>query len=85
MADTFSDQTAGLEAPASHAAAVTPSDSTDLAALARALYVGVLGDVRVTLAGGETVTFVGAQGILPVRAARVLATSTTATNILALW
>jgi hypothetical protein len=73
--------------PAEHAAAVTPSDDTDLDTPARALYVGGAGDVEVITTGGETVVFVGvaAGSILPVRTARVKAANTDATSIVALW
>ena len=73
--------------PASDAAAVTPNDSADLAGEAQALFVGVGGDINLTTVEGTTVVFVGlvAGVILPVRTKRVLATSTTATNIIALY
>ena len=50
------------------------------------LYVGGAGDIVVTTAGGDTVTFfqVNAGQFLPVQAVRV-GTDTTATKILALW
>lgn len=72
--------------PAEHAEAVTPSDSTDLVVVSRALYVGVTGDVAVVMASGAAVTFVGvaAGSLLPIRVSRVKATATTATSILAL-
>lgn len=75
-------------APVAHGAAVTPNDSTDLSAGAtRGLYVGVSGDVKVTLASGATVAFVGlASGLFhPVSATRVWAAGTTATNIVACY
>jgi len=80
----FSDS---LDSPAQRAADVTPSDSTDLASGARSLWIGAAGDVRLTTVGGDTVTFVGCTGgsVLPVCVARVHATGTTATNIIALW
>lgn len=69
-----------------NAAAVTPSDSVNLTNLG-ILYVGGAGNVRVITAGGQTVTFsnVAAGTFLPVLIQRVLATSTTATNILVLY
>jgi len=73
--------------PADNAAAVTPNDSTDLTNTARAIYVGTGGDVKVTTAGGDTVTFNDVQGgsILPVRIKRVFSTSTTASNMVAIY
>lgn len=87
MADPFDDYSTSLDAPARNAAAVTPNDSTDLATSARGLYVGGAGNVVLVTVGGDEVTFTGvtAGSILPVRTARVKATSTTATSIVALW
>lgn len=73
--------------PAKGAAAITPSDTTDLTTVTRGLYVGVSGNVKVDMADGTTVTFTGlASGIIhPISAVRVYATGTTATNILAVY
>lgn len=51
------------------------------------LYVGVAGDVKVTTAGGDDITFTGvlAGSFIPVQVLKVFATGTTATNIVALW
>ena len=51
------------------------------------LYVGGAGDVNVTLESGSTVIFAGVNGgsFLPICATQVLAASTTATNMLALY
>jgi len=70
---------------ASAAAAVTPSDTTGFPVCA-ALYVGTGGTV-VAIVNGVAITFVNAQSgsILPVRATRVNSTSTTASNIVALY
>lgn len=88
MADDFQDWRSGLDSPAAHAVAVTPNDSTDLSTSSRGLYVGTAGDVVLDTVGGETsVTFanLAAGTQLPVRVARVRATGTTASNILALY
>lgn len=88
MADIFEVYPNIIDGPAWNAAAVTPNDSADLAQTARALYIGGAGDVKVDMASdGSAVTFVGclAGSILPIRAERVYATDTTATNIVALW
>ena len=73
--------------PARRAAAITPSDTVDLTAYAKALYVGAAGNVRVLTVGGEdadAVTFANHPvGWLPVQVRRVLATGTTATQIVA--
>ena len=77
--------------PATQAAAVSPSDSTELNA--RALYVGGAGNVVVQMMGipnispgTVSVTFAGvpAGTLLPISVRRVMA-ATTATNIVALY
>lgn len=72
---------------ARRAAVVTPSDATVYQEPTRALYIGGSGNLRVDMVSGGTVTFVGlmAGTILPIQVDRVYATSTTATNILALY
>lgn len=87
MADTFNNHEPGLDSPATRAAAVTPSDGVDLTSAARALWVGGAGNVSLITTGGDTVTISGvaAGTLLPIRAARVRSTSTTATLIVALW
>lgn len=69
----------------SRAAAVTPSDSTQI--YASALFVGGAGNVSVVTEGDDTVTFTGVQAgsMLVLRIKQVRATSTTATNIVRLW
>ena len=74
--------------PAEYAAAVTLSDSTVLTPTPRALYIGVGGDVVVTMAAdGSDVTFenVPTGTKLPVRVSKVKATNTTASSIVALY
>ena len=77
-------------APARHAVAITPSDSADLATVPKAIYVGTGGDVKLigvgAPAGANGVVFknVPTGSILDVRARRVLATGTTATDLVAL-
>lgn len=74
--------------------AVTPSDTVDFSPFAQrsgrltdALYVGVTGDVAVVQKNGTAVIFtaVPAGKTLPVECRRVNATSTTATNLVALY
>lgn len=81
--DTFSDHSTGLTGPVSAAEHITPSNSTDLSHVTRALYIGGSGDVQVTLAKGQTVTLAAAAGgaFYPLRITRVLATGTTATGL----
>lgn len=74
------------EAPAWDAFSITPGASA-LTHEVRAVYVGVGGDVEVTTAAGNDVTFADVpQGaVLPVRATHVLATSTTASSLVGLY
>jgi len=73
--------------PIVNAAAVVPSDTVDLGVVTRRLYIGGGGDLKVTLIGGNVVTYVGlpAGGLLVIAAKRVWAAGTTATNVLAEW
>lgn len=76
-----------VSAPAGNFAAITPSDATDLTFVTRAVYVGTGGNVVAVDAAGTAVTFsnVPDGSILPIRASRINSTSTTATNLVALW
>lgn len=77
-----------LTGAAYQAVAVTPSDATEFSKMTKGLYVGGAGDVNVLLEGDTVpVVFAGvvAGTILPIRVAKVLSTSTTATNIVALY
>lgn len=76
-----------VDAPASSAVAVTPSDSTNFAFEAKALFVGTAGNVVVVMRDGVACTFTNVQAgqILPVRCTRVNSTNTTASNIVALY
>lgn len=76
----------GADGPHEHAAAVTPSNSADLAFRTTALWIGGAGDLSFITMNGETVTLsaVPAGTYLRVRADRVRSTGTTATLIVAL-
>lgn len=86
MADHFSDYKPSLTAPAEAGEAITPSDTLDLNNVSRALYVGTSGDLRLILVDGGTITLSGVQAgtIYPVRVRRVLASGTTAGNLVGL-
>lgn len=78
--------------PASSAKSVTPSDATNFAwGVTKGLFIGTGGNIVVVMVGdGDTsraTTFTGVLGgtILPVQAIRVNSTSTTASNIVALY
>jgi len=71
--------------PAHHAVAVVRSDTADLPAASTFIYVGVSGNLKVTMLGGEILTLGNVPvGWHPIRVTRMW-TSTTATNIIAVW
>lgn len=74
-------------APASVAVAPTKSDTDDEVFVSRGLYVGTTGDVKVTMWGGQDVTFanVPAGVVLPVCVTRVWTTGTDAADLLLLY
>ena len=77
---------AEISDPVPHAAAVTPSDSVDLSEVTTAIYIGVAGDMQVTMLNGEVVLFSNfAVGWQPIRVRRVWNTNTTAAKIVAVW
>jgi hypothetical protein len=49
--------------------------------VARALWVGTLGDVHVRFPDGGTAVYTAVQGLMPIESVECLATTTTATNI----
>lgn len=82
----------GPEHPEYQSTPVTPSDATDIppapdGGTCRGLYIGGAGNVNVNLLGGGTAVLTGlaAGQYVVVGVTRVLATSTTATNISALY
>jgi hypothetical protein len=90
MTDPFHDRADDVGAPARHVAAFTPSDTADLPDTPKALYVGTGGDVTLIAvdapadAGGVTFRNLPSGALLPVRARRVMATGTTAADLLVL-
>jgi hypothetical protein len=85
MPDPYANLGDDLLGPARHAAAVAPNDSADLPTSSKRLWVGGAGNVALVTVGGDTVVYnsVPAGCYLQVRAARVKATGTTASNIVA--
>lgn len=75
MADTFNQW-----------AAITTSDTVDLPWLTQAVWVGGAGNVVAQMQDGSNGTFTGvtAGAVLPIAVRRILATGTTATNLVAL-
>lgn len=84
--DEYTGHTRGLTTPANDAFAITPTDATDLPRLTRGLYVGTGGSVALVTADGSSVTFANLSSsvVLPMRIARVLATGTTASDLVGL-
>jgi hypothetical protein len=77
-----------LSASYQHARHVTQDDAADLpGGIAKALYIGVAGTLKVNLADGTTFTFATniPVGILPLKVKRVWDTGTLATDIVALY
>lgn len=72
--------------PAFDGIAITPSDSTNLATVCRALFIGVAGNVKLRTPASTSLEFLNCQAgsILPVQCILVFATSTTANNIVGL-
>ena len=78
----------GYNNPVRRAFVITPNDNGDLDYVTRAVYVGKTGDIRVCLIDDTVaVTFVGvlAGTLLPIRIKDVLATGTTATDLVGLF
>ena len=86
MADPWAGARTSITGPGENHTAVTPSDTVDLTVRARSLWVGVGGDVAVRDQRGVDAIYKAGDGsLIPFRAVRVLATGTTATNIVAFW
>jgi hypothetical protein len=87
MSDPYESLSAGLAGTADDIRAVIPNDAADLpGGVCRAIYVGVGGNVVLRDKHGHEVTLVsGDSQYHPIRPARVLATGTNATDILALY
>ena len=73
--------------PALEGEAITKSDTVGFSTTARGIYVGVSGDVVAVTPSGAALTFKNAVAgtIIPIRCVRVNSTSTTATNLIALF
>ncbi len=74
--------------PSRFAVAITPSDSVDIQGgqLTRGVYCGGAGNIYAVI-GGNTVAFIGVLTgtVLTIRCSRINSTSTTATNLVALF
>ncbi len=87
MIDEFESHTPGLTSPAASSHAIIPSDSNELNHATRIIYVGTGGDIAVKLVSGDTITLRAVQSgaMYPLRVAQVMATGTTASDIVGLW
>lgn len=91
MADKYSGFVSSVSDPARKAVAVVPADGADLTDVPTSLYVGSAGDLTMIgvdappAATGVTWKNVPAGTLLPFRPRRILATGTSAANILALY
>jgi hypothetical protein len=62
----------------------TGSNSTDLPFVARGIYIGTSGNLKVDTVDGSTLTFVSASGFIPGHVTRIYVTGTTASDVIAL-
>lgn len=84
--DSFATVESSFDGPARSAEAVTPSDTVDLAAVSRALWVGTGGDLTVIMQDGITVALLNVPdgSLLPICVSRVKSGGTSASDIVAL-
>ncbi len=85
--DSFRSHTRSLISPPEEAAALLPDDAARLPHVTRALYVGAGGDITVEFLSGDVVRLANVQpgSFLPLRIVRLLATGTTAGDLVGLW
>lgn len=80
MSDNFQTFQRSLSSPAERHYAITPADGADVVPRPRALYVQAGGNLALRDAAGTVLAYAVTPGqVLPFRAARVMATGTTAT------
>ena len=86
MTDRFKSTSSGINGPANDGFIIAPDDGLDLNEITRAIFIGSGGDISLVTKNGTLLTFsgLGAGSLLPVRASRVHATGTTASNIVGL-
>ena len=79
-------RTANATVAAHGAASVTPSDSAEIP-ITRSLFIGTNGNIKVTMADGQEITFINltAGTIFPIQVVKVWSTETTVTSIVALY
>lgn len=87
MPDDFRSTMEALDSPADNFFAVTPHDTNPTIKRTRGIYVGGTGNVSIRDEAGNAVVFnsVPVGTILPVRTEVIMATNTTATNLVGLY
>lgn len=85
MSDPFETHPVERESPFEDGVEVAPDDDVDLPVLARGLWIGSGGTLRITTKGGTVLNLTVAAGLVPWAARRVHATGTSATGIVAGW
>lgn len=91
MADPFNGVFSGMSDPGERALAIVPSDANDLPETPKAIYVGTAGDIAMIgdneAPSAEAVvwTNIPAGAIVPFRPRRVMATGTTAADMIAIY
>lgn len=85
--DLFLQSAASLISPLENGFAITPHNTNELAHITRELYVGTGGNIALELKEGDSITLTNVADSmrLPLRVRKVLATGTTATNIVGLY
>lgn len=90
MADAYGAVFSGVSDPGERVAAVVPSNTADLTETPKALYVGTGGDIAMIgdneVAGTAATVWrnVPSGAVVPFRPRRIMATGTTASDILAI-
>jgi len=89
MSDLHPQLALKLQAPWRHSANITLHDTNDLTHPVSALMVGTPGDLKVDMAGGETLIIpsavVTAFPLLKISVTRIYTTGTGASNVFAVW
>ena len=87
LKDRFEESANSLISPAEDCFVIVPGDGVELTQATKAIFIGVAGDVAlIPLRGGAAITFrnLPSGSILDVRARAVMATGTTATDLVGL-
>ena len=84
--DNFQKHASSLHSPASDAFSITPDDNIALPHITRAIYIGGPGTIHVVMQSDIEISFAGlpAGMVLPIRAKKIKATGTDATDLVGL-